>query len=176
MRSMQCNVEFGYQLSIRSGTKENHGKPWSSWPVAGPSGCKLTTGQQSGVEYASPNIVYLSMRLLYYNIRIQFVLQLFYIHIIWISKARHRNRIYTCIKRNDPTEVHVSHKGKSLGRCAVRKTVTQTHRAGKSMGIRLYCRYRILDYYFIFVQSQFPLLGFSAIRHNKLPSLSAKFC
>jgi hypothetical protein len=23
MRSMQCNVEFGYQLSIRSGTKEN---------------------------------------------------------------------------------------------------------------------------------------------------------
>jgi hypothetical protein len=25
MRSMQCNVEFGYQLSIRSGTKENHG-------------------------------------------------------------------------------------------------------------------------------------------------------
>jgi hypothetical protein len=24
MRSMQCNVEFGYQLSIRSGTKENH--------------------------------------------------------------------------------------------------------------------------------------------------------
>jgi hypothetical protein len=26
MRSMQCNVEFGYQLSIRSGTKENHGK------------------------------------------------------------------------------------------------------------------------------------------------------
>jgi hypothetical protein len=27
MTSMQCNVEFGYQLSIRSGTKENHGKP-----------------------------------------------------------------------------------------------------------------------------------------------------
>jgi hypothetical protein len=26
-RSMQCNVEFGFQLSIRSGTKENHGKP-----------------------------------------------------------------------------------------------------------------------------------------------------
>jgi hypothetical protein len=31
MRSMQCNVEFGYQLNICSGTKENHGKPWSSW-------------------------------------------------------------------------------------------------------------------------------------------------
>jgi hypothetical protein len=27
MRSMQCNVEFGYQLSICCGTKENHGKP-----------------------------------------------------------------------------------------------------------------------------------------------------
>jgi hypothetical protein len=26
IRSMQCNVEFGYQLSICSGTKENHGK------------------------------------------------------------------------------------------------------------------------------------------------------
>jgi hypothetical protein len=37
---MQCNVEFGYQLSIRSGTKENHGKPRSSWPVAGPSHVK----------------------------------------------------------------------------------------------------------------------------------------
>jgi hypothetical protein len=65
MRSMQCNVEFGYQLSIRSGTKEKHGKPWSSWPVTGPSGCKLTTSQQSGVEYESPNIVSLSVRLLY---------------------------------------------------------------------------------------------------------------
>jgi hypothetical protein len=85
MRSMQCNVEFGYQLSIRTGTKENDGKPWSSWPVAGPSGCKLTTSQQSGIEYASPNIVSLSVRLLYYKIRIQFVLQMFYIHIIWIS-------------------------------------------------------------------------------------------
>jgi hypothetical protein len=36
MWSMQCNVEFGYQLSICSGIEENHGKPWSSWPVAGP--------------------------------------------------------------------------------------------------------------------------------------------
>jgi hypothetical protein len=25
MRSMQCNVEFGFQLSICSGTKEDHG-------------------------------------------------------------------------------------------------------------------------------------------------------
>jgi hypothetical protein len=81
MRSMKCSVEFGCQLSIRSGTKENHGKPWSSWPVAGPSGCKLTSSQKSGIEYATPNIVSLSVRLLYYKIRIQFVLQMFYIHI-----------------------------------------------------------------------------------------------
>jgi hypothetical protein len=39
MGSMQCNVEFGYNLSICSGTKENHRKPWLSWPVAGPSEC-----------------------------------------------------------------------------------------------------------------------------------------
>jgi hypothetical protein len=39
MESMQGNVEFGYQLSICSGIKEKHGKPWSSWPVAGPSDC-----------------------------------------------------------------------------------------------------------------------------------------
>jgi hypothetical protein len=53
---MQCNVEFGYQLSICSGNEENHGKPGSSWPVAGPSGCKLTSSQQSGIKYATPNI------------------------------------------------------------------------------------------------------------------------
>jgi hypothetical protein len=33
----------------------DQGKPWSSWPVAGPSGCKLTSSQQSGIKYASPN-------------------------------------------------------------------------------------------------------------------------
>jgi hypothetical protein len=32
------------------------GKPWSSWPVAGPSGCKLNSSQQSGIKHASPNI------------------------------------------------------------------------------------------------------------------------
>jgi hypothetical protein len=59
MRSMQCNVELGYQLSICSGAKENHGKPRLSWPVAGPSGCKLTSSQQSGIKYASPNTKHL---------------------------------------------------------------------------------------------------------------------
>jgi hypothetical protein len=56
MGSMPCHVEFGYQVSICSETKENHGKSWSSWPVAGPSGCKLTTSQQSGTNTASLNI------------------------------------------------------------------------------------------------------------------------
>jgi hypothetical protein len=30
MWNIQCNVEFEYQLSIYSRTKDNHGKPWSS--------------------------------------------------------------------------------------------------------------------------------------------------
>jgi hypothetical protein len=41
MRSMQCNVEFGYQLSICSGTKENldrvgrsQGLPGANWLIA----------------------------------------------------------------------------------------------------------------------------------------------
>jgi hypothetical protein len=54
MWSIQRNAEFGYQLGICSGTKENNGKPRSSWPVAGPSGCKLTSSQQPGIKYASP--------------------------------------------------------------------------------------------------------------------------
>jgi hypothetical protein len=53
---MQCNVEFGYQLIICSGTEGNHGNPLSSRSVALPSGCKLTSSQQSGIKYASRNI------------------------------------------------------------------------------------------------------------------------
>jgi hypothetical protein len=33
------------------GIKENHGKPWLSWSVAGPSGCKLTSSQQSRYQH-----------------------------------------------------------------------------------------------------------------------------
>jgi hypothetical protein len=52
----QCNVELGYQVSICSSIEENHGKPWSSWPVAGTSGCKLTSSRQSGTKHANPNV------------------------------------------------------------------------------------------------------------------------
>jgi hypothetical protein len=52
----QCKWNSGNQLSICSKIEENHGKPWSSWPVAGPSGCKLTSSQQSGIKYANPNV------------------------------------------------------------------------------------------------------------------------
>jgi hypothetical protein len=70
MWSMQCNAEFGYQLSICSRTEENHGKPWSSWPIAEPSRCKLTSSQQSDIKYANPvlllhfekNFVYLFLQ------------------------------------------------------------------------------------------------------------------
>jgi hypothetical protein len=48
--------DSGYQLSICYRIEENHGKPWSTWPVAGPSGCKLTSSQQSGINYANPNV------------------------------------------------------------------------------------------------------------------------
>jgi hypothetical protein len=62
---MQCKVEFRYQLSICSGIEENDGKSGSSWPVAGPSGCKLTSSQQSGIEDANPNFSpYLAVALL----------------------------------------------------------------------------------------------------------------
>jgi hypothetical protein len=88
---MQCNVEFGYQLSICSWTKENHGKPRSSWPVTGPSGCKLTSSQLSGIKYTSPNTSpYLCFFLfLFFFSFLENIYKLFlqklYLYIIWIS-------------------------------------------------------------------------------------------
>jgi hypothetical protein len=92
LRRTQCNVEFGYQLSICSGAKENHGKSWLSWPVTGPSGCKLTYSQQAGIKYASPNIspylccVFLflfSKRFLFFQKL--FFYNYFYVRTVWIS-------------------------------------------------------------------------------------------
>jgi hypothetical protein len=37
-----------------SRTEEDHGEPWSSWQVAGPSECKLITSQQSGIYIQEP--------------------------------------------------------------------------------------------------------------------------
>jgi hypothetical protein len=54
----QSNVEFGHQLSICSGTKENHGKPWSTWPVAGPSGCELTSSRHLNAFHLRHNQVH----------------------------------------------------------------------------------------------------------------------
>jgi hypothetical protein len=86
MGSLQCNMEFGYQLSICFGTKENHGKLSSIWPVAGLSRYKLTSSQQSGIKSASPNIspflhcfCFLSFfkQVVFYNYC--------YVNVIWIS-------------------------------------------------------------------------------------------
>lgn len=55
MWSLQCHVEFGYQLNIRSRAKENQGNSWSNWKVAEPPECKLTSSQQSDIWYTNPN-------------------------------------------------------------------------------------------------------------------------
>jgi hypothetical protein len=65
MWSIQCIVEFGYQFSICSGMKENHRKPWSSWPVTGPTECKPTSRQQSGIKPLNPNISLYSVLLFF---------------------------------------------------------------------------------------------------------------
>jgi hypothetical protein len=87
MWSMQCKVEFGYQLSICSGTKENYGKPWSSWPVAGPSGCKLTSSHQSGIKYASPNTSPYLCFCFFFSLKTftSCFYKNLYLYIIWIS-------------------------------------------------------------------------------------------
>jgi hypothetical protein len=52
--STRCNMRSGYQLSICSRIKENHGNPWSGRRVEGPSGCKLTSNHQTGIKYENP--------------------------------------------------------------------------------------------------------------------------
>jgi hypothetical protein len=107
MGSMQCNVEFEYQLSICSGTKENHGKPWSSSPVAGPSECKLTYSQQSGIKSANPNInpqsvllwfslVFFSPQVIFYNY--------VYVHMIWISTKKKKTKLHGLSPRANYTD------------------------------------------------------------------------
>jgi hypothetical protein len=65
MGGMQCNVEFGYQLSICSGTKEKPRKTLVELVGRRTFRIQLTSSQQSGIECASPNVgPYLSVRYL----------------------------------------------------------------------------------------------------------------
>jgi hypothetical protein len=57
MGSMQCNVEIGYNISICSGTKENKGKSWSTWPASCPTGCKPISSQQSDLNTRALTLV-----------------------------------------------------------------------------------------------------------------------
>jgi hypothetical protein len=107
MRSMQCNVEFGYQLSICSGTKENHENPWSSWPVTGPSGCKLTSSQQSGIECTSPNIISYLWDCFITEYVYSLIYRSFNLHVIWS-----RNHVTT-----DGQSVSMSRYGARSGTC-----------------------------------------------------------
>jgi hypothetical protein len=100
MGSMQCNVEFGYQLSICSGTKENHGKPWSSWPVAGTSECNWLLASRPALNSRTvtlvPTLCYCSIFFpvflffsLFYNKLFCFYNYL-YVHMIWISNKTYQ--------------------------------------------------------------------------------------
>jgi hypothetical protein len=48
MRSTQCNVDFGYQMILRSRSEKKHGKPGSNWPVAGPGSWICVSTHMSG--------------------------------------------------------------------------------------------------------------------------------
>jgi hypothetical protein len=56
MGSMQCNVEFGYQLSICCRNKENHNLDRVGRSQELPE-CKLVSSQQSDIKPAGPNII-----------------------------------------------------------------------------------------------------------------------
>jgi hypothetical protein len=120
MWSMQCHLEFGYQLSICSGTKENHGKPWSSWPVAGPSGCKMTSSQQCALNIRALTLVpicvaafFLPFSLFFFHFYFfsQVVLyNYFYVRMIWKSTKpciKPAEGINTYIN-NMHTNIHIS--------------------------------------------------------------------
>jgi hypothetical protein len=87
MRSLQCNVQFGYQLSI---LLWDQAKPWKTLiELAG----RRTFWMQSGIKYSSPNTsAYLCFFLsyppplsfLFENIYKLFF-QNFYRYVIWIS-------------------------------------------------------------------------------------------
>jgi hypothetical protein len=93
------HVKCAVQREIRVQTqhllwdKENHWKPSSRWPVAGPFGCKLTSSQQSGIKYESPNTssyiccfpFFLSFFPFFVENISKLLLQKFYLYMIWIN-------------------------------------------------------------------------------------------
>jgi predicted ATPase len=88
-----CNVEFGYQFCICSSTKENHEKSWSSWPIAGTSGCRLTSSQQSDIKYATITLAPIRLFL-----RLKKCTQLFYGVSICILLRRNEQFNIKCAK------------------------------------------------------------------------------
>jgi hypothetical protein len=88
MWSIQSNVEFGYQLSICSGAKENHGKPWSSWPITGPSGCKLTSSQRTLASVPGCAVALLRYSWLHFY---RFFIYVWISTKPWITSGGHRN-------------------------------------------------------------------------------------
>jgi hypothetical protein len=96
MVSMQCNVEFGYQLSICSGTKENHGKPWSILPVAVPSECNWLLASSPALNPRTLTLVHTLCYCIFFSVFSFFHNKLFcfynylYVHMILISKKPYK--------------------------------------------------------------------------------------
>jgi hypothetical protein len=56
-------------------TEEYCGKPQSCWPIAGLSGCKVTSSQQSGIKYINHDISpYLAAALFEHRVLFMFIL------------------------------------------------------------------------------------------------------
>jgi hypothetical protein len=108
MWSKQCNVEFRCQVRIWSRLEGNHGRPWWSWPVAGPSGCKLTSSQQSSITHANPNVSPYLLLLCLKRKRTYLFLHLFrFMCVLWMStkqlcttfaKIMHAHSAHTCVQ------------------------------------------------------------------------------
>jgi hypothetical protein len=77
------------------GTRENHRKLWSSWLVAVPSECKLTSNQQSGIKYASLTLVPICNAFFFEN----YFYKTFYAYVILISanNVSPRSNVHTFI-------------------------------------------------------------------------------
>jgi hypothetical protein len=104
-------------LCFSSRTEENHGKPWSSWTIEGPFGCKLNSSQQSGIKYANPNISpYLWCCFIWKKVYIFFFTSIsFYVHILDEHQTNVYNIFeeYTCLFAHSvhawkPTYIYIS--------------------------------------------------------------------